>query len=129
MNILIIGLGGFIGACARFGVGLLAEKTMAAFPLGTLLANVIAGFAIGLIIGIERASGALDSHVKVFLTTGLLGGLSTFSTFSLETVQLIERQQYGLAAGNVLVNVGVCLAAVAAGQALGVAFFLTRLQD
>ena len=119
MKFLVIGIGGAIGACLRYGIGLTAERLAVAPPLGTLLANVIAGFMIGAVIGVERASGALDAYAKVFITTGLLGGLSTFSAFSLETVQLIERNQYGLAAGNVLANVGTCLAATAAGLAFG----------
>lgn len=113
-EILAVGIGGFAGACARFGM----TKFLARypdFPLGTLFSNIAAGMLIGLIIGAERQTAALPSNLKLFLTTGFLGGLSTFSTFSLETVLLIESGQHLKAGINVLLNVGSCLAAVFVG--------------
>jgi len=118
MTIVVIGLGGAIGACARY----LLTKGLAAalphFPYGTLLSNIIAGFLIGLIIGIERQNGTLPERTKLFLTTGLLGGLSTFSTFSMETVGMIEKGSYALAGANVLLNVALSLIFVFAGLML-----------
>jgi CrcB protein len=90
----------------------------AAFPFATLLSNVAAGFFIGVITGFERQSPMLSPNVKLFLTTGMMGGLSTFSTFSLETVTLFEKNSYFLAAGNILLNLVLCFAAVLIGCAL-----------
>lgn len=114
MNFLSVGAGGFLGACLRY---FLSRRLsfLADFPFGTLLSNVLAAFLIGLIIGFERRSGAIDPNTKLFLTTGLLGGLSTFSTFSLETVSYLETGKYVLAAGNIFLNVGLCLLFVFAG--------------
>ncbi|HWP80358.1 MAG TPA: fluoride efflux transporter CrcB [Candidatus Acidoferrum sp.] len=115
MNFLAVGAGGFLGACLRYFLS--KRLSFADFPYGTLLSNLLAALAIGLIIGFERRSGALDPNTKLFLTTGLLGGLSTFSTFSLETVSYFESGKYLLAGANVILNVGLCLLFVFAGLA------------
>ncbi len=109
MAIIFVGLGGFIGACARYLLCSLLTTALPHFPYGTLLSNIIAGFLIGFIIGLERQAPSLSEHAKLFLTTGLMGGLSTFSTFSMETITLVEKGSYGLAGANILLNVGLSL--------------------
>lgn len=110
-----VGFGGFIGACARFGITKVMKGYSVLLPLDTLLSNVIAGFLIGLIIGIERQTTALPEHTKLFLTTGILGGLSTFSTFSMETVTYIENADYLKAGANTFLNVILSFAFVLVG--------------
>lgn len=88
------------------------------FPFGTLLSNVIAAFVIGFIIGIERQTGPIGDKTKLFLTTGLLGGLSTFSTFSMETVKLFEDRKFISAGGNIGLNLVLCLLFVVLGLQL-----------
>ncbi len=107
-----------MGACSRYLLSSALSAALPHFPYGTLLSNALAGFLIGFIIGIERQTTALPANVRLFLTTGLLGGLSTFSAFSLETVTMIEKGSYGLAGANVLLNVGLSLLFVFAGLAL-----------
>jgi len=115
MAIIIVGLGGFIGACTRYLLSSVLTAALPHFPYGTLLSNVIAGFLIGFIIGLERQAPSLSEHAKLFLTTGLMGGLSTFSAFSLETVAMIEKGSYVLAGANILLNVGLGLLCAFAG--------------
>jgi len=85
-DFIAVGIGGFLGACLRFALSKITMIFGFDFPLGTLLSNIIAGVAIGFIIGL----GISSPKWKLFLTTGLLGGLSTFSTFSLATVNLFN---------------------------------------
>ena len=118
MNILFVGIGGFFGSGIRYLVTRLFDVLMPVFPFGTLICNVVAGFLIGLIIGIERQTGVLPARLKLFLTTGLLGGLSTFSTFSLETMVAIENGKLFIAAGNIILNVSLCLVGVFLGLTL-----------
>lgn len=113
-EIIAVGIGGSIGACARFGLTKLLAR-YPDFPLGTLFSNIAAGLLIGVIIGAERQFSALPPTTKLFLTTGFLGGLSTFSTFSLETVVLFENGRSMKAVANILLNVGLSLASVCAG--------------
>ncbi|MDR1532989.1 MAG: fluoride efflux transporter CrcB [Clostridiales bacterium] len=110
-----VGVGGFIGACARFGITKLMSRHLTLLPFGTLLSNVIAGFFIGLIIGIERQTTTLPEHLKLFLMVGILGGLSTFSTFSMETVAYIENAQYLKATANTILNIALCFLFVFVG--------------
>jgi len=117
VNFLVVGIGGFLGSCTRYVISLLVSQ-WPHFPFGTLLSNVIAALVIGFIIGVERQTTLLPEQAKLFLTVGLLGGLSTFSAFSMETVTMLERGRYVHAAGNVLINVTVCIALVFAGLAL-----------
>lgn len=116
INFLSVGIGASLGACLRY---ILSRAMPDNFPYGTLASNIIASLLIGFIIGIERNIGALPEHVKLMLITGFLGGLSTFSTFSIETVTMLEAQNYLRAGVNILLNVGLCLLCVVIG--LGVA--------
>ena len=110
-----VGAGGFIGACLRYGLTKTLSST--AFPLATLCANVIAGFAIGVMLGLDIAS-PLPPRLKLFVNTGILGGLSTFSTFSLETVNLFQGGKYVLGSAYVLLSLALSLIGVAGGTAL-----------
>ena len=116
VEFLIVGVGGFIGSCARYGLTRITNGFNITFPLGTLLSNVIAGLCIGFIIGLEQQSTLISPRTKLFLTTGLLGGMSTFSTFSLETVSLFQGGKYLLAVGNILLNLILCLLGVVLGM-------------
>lgn len=118
MELIAVGAGGFIGACARHLITKILSATGFHLPLGTLASNVIAGFLIGLIIGLERQSGNINQNAKLFLVTGLLGGLSTFSAFSLETVVFLESEQYLQAAENTILNLAGAIIAVFLGFAL-----------
>ena len=110
-----VGAGGFIGACFRFIISKWTNGIFVQFPVGTLLSNIIAGFFIGYIIGFEQHSIRIPQNTKLFLTTGLLGGLSTFSTFSLETIELFNAEKYLLSALNVALNLGLSLCGVIFG--------------
>jgi CrcB protein len=102
---LAVGAGAAIGAWARWGLGLMLNATLPALPLGTLVANLVGGYFIGLFMGVFSMTSTLSPELRLFLMTGLLGGLTTFSTFSAEAVTLLSRGQYGWAATHVLVHV------------------------
>lgn len=114
MEFVVVALGGAVGSCARYGIGRVLQGAFGNFPAGTLAANVLAGLLIGFVTGLAAATG-MSPRTKLLLTTGLCGGLSTFSTFSLETVTLAQKGAWGMAAANVAVNVTVCCIAVVAG--------------
>jgi CrcB protein len=112
LNFFSVGIGAAAGACLRYAISRVLPTE---FPFGTLVSNVIAALLIGFIIGAERNIGTLPERVKLLLTTGLFGGLSTFSTFSMETLVMLENHNYISAGTNVLLNVGLCLICVAVG--------------
>ena len=117
MEIFFVGIGGFLGASGRYLLTRLCNQLTPPFPFGTLLSNVIAALLIGFIIGMERQSVILPQHTRLFLITGLLGGLSTFSAFSIETVRYLEKGEIAIAAGNIILNVGLSLVCVFIGLA------------
>jgi CrcB protein len=123
LEFIFVGLGGFIGSCLRFALTKLTNQFSLNFPYGTLLSNVIAGLLIGFVIGLEQQSVTLNPKTKLFLTTGLLGGLSTFSTFSLETVNLFQGGKYLLATGNIALNLVLSLCGVILGMVCAKAIF------
>ena len=116
--LLQVALGGALGAVLRYltGIGLVRLFGHTAFPLGVLTVNVLGSFAMGLFVGLAAQRGL--TGVSPFVATGLLGGFTTFSAFSLEAVTLWERGALGLAAAYVLANVILSIAALFAGLAL-----------
>ena len=108
ITILSVALGGAIGAVLRYAVGLAVV-----FPIGTLAVNVAGSFAIGLVWVIFAARG-LQGWLP-FVMTGILGGFTTFSAFSLDTLRLVETGRLAAAGGYVMASVLVSLAACAAG--------------
>ena len=117
-EIVAVALGGAVGSVGRYLTGLGMRALLPGLPAGTFVANVVAGLVIGVVTGADLAA-PLPANVRLLLTVGLCGGLSTFSTFSSETVQLVEAGNLPGAVLNVVLNVGVCLAAVAAGLRIG----------
>jgi CrcB protein len=96
LGFLAVGIGAALGAWTRWGLGLLLNPVFPTVPLGTLAANLLGGFAIGLVMGAADPLG-LSPTDRLLITTGFLGGLTTFSTFSAETMTLLLRAQYGWA--------------------------------
>jgi CrcB protein len=92
--LLATGCGAFLGACLRFGFGLWLNPVFPTIPLGTLAANLLGGLLMGLTLGAFMQFQALSPDARVFITTGFLGGLTTFSTFSAEAVTLLFRREY-----------------------------------
>jgi len=110
MTYLIVFLGGGIGAALRHGVNVgIARWLGTDFPFGTLLVNVTGSFLMGLITGYLAFKGEASQPWRLFLTTGVMGGYTTFSAFSLDAVLLWERHAYGLAAIYVAASVGFSL--------------------
>ena len=111
-----VGIGGFIGCCLRFGLFKHLSTMGTQFPFVTLLSNAIAGFVAGFFIEFEKQFGYIHPKARLFVITGMMGGLSTFSAFSVETVDLFHQERYGLAAGNIFLNmVGGFLGVVLGG--------------
>jgi CrcB protein len=110
MNLLIVFLGGGFGAVCRylFGMGVVRLISPTHAPLGTLLINVIGSFLMGLLIGaLTRVQGGVDDRWRLALGVGVLGGFTTFSSFSLEAVMMIERKAYPLAAAYIVGSVAL----------------------
>ncbi|UJW86348.1 fluoride efflux transporter CrcB [Devosia sp. SL43] len=108
---LLVGAGGAIGAMARFGVGSLVGRLWPmSFPLATMLINIIGSLAMGLFVGLmARFLPAWQENARLFVAVGILGGFTTFSSFSLDTIVLIERGEWLMAGAYVLLSVVVCL--------------------
>jgi CrcB protein len=111
-TVIQVALGGAIGAAARYGVGVALVRP-GAFPIGVLAVNIIGSFLMGLIVVYLRQK--MLSHLNPFLITGILGGFTTFSAFSLEAYTLFERGEVGQAAIYVIASVVLSIAALIAG--------------
>jgi CrcB protein len=119
MLYLIVFIGAGIGGALRHGVNVGAARWFGyGFPFGTLIVNVLGSFLIGALAGYFAFRPGIGQHVRLFLTTGLLGGFTTFSAFSLDAALLIERHDYALAAGYVAGSVAAGLLALFAGLAV-----------
>ena len=114
-HFLIVFLGGGIGAALRHGVNRAAFHLWPAFPAGTMIVNIVGSLVMGLLVGIFAANPSLGQHTRLFLATGVLGGFTTFSTFSLDALTLWERGAYGPWLLYVGLSVVLSLLATAAG--------------
>lgn len=115
-NLLLVMLGGAIGAGLRHGVGVAAARRLGAgFPWGTLIVNLAGAFAAGILLIFLLGRGEAGEPWRLFLGVGLLGGFTTFSAFSAETVGLVQRGDIGLAALYVLASVTGAIALLLAG--------------
>ena len=117
VHFLLVFLGGGIGAAGRHGVNLLTLRHFGpGFPFGTLIVNVLGSFAMGLFIGwLVRRSGGVGADLRLFVATGVLGGFTTFSAFSLDVANLWQRGEGLSALGYVLATVVICVVSVFAG--------------
>jgi CrcB protein len=118
MGYLIVFLGAGIGGVLRQLINVAAAQLGGAMPLGTLAINVVGSFAMGTITEYFAIHGRLPPGWRLFLTTGILGGFTTFSAFSLETAMMIERRTYVAAAGYSLISVVLSVGALFAGLML-----------
>lgn len=105
-SFIAIGLGAACGAWLRWGLGLWLNASVTNLPLGTLMANLLGGYLIGLAIAFFMQHPTISSEWRLFIITGFLGGLTTFSTFSAETVTLLIRGQYAWGAGIIAAHLG-----------------------
>ena len=116
MRYLIVFLGGGIGAALRHGVNVVAARLLGtAFPYATTIENVSGSLLMGLLAGYFAFRGGISQHWQLFLTTGILGGYTTFSTFSLDAALLYERGPLGLAALYILLSVLLSIGGLFAG--------------
>ncbi len=120
MNVALVFLGGGIGAVARYALqGLVYRFLTATFPYGTLAVNIVGSFLIGFLMSFFEERFLVAPALRIFLTIGVLGGFTTFSSFSYETVMLLRTGSYALGLANVLASVGICLGATLIGMIAG----------
>lgn len=119
-HLLIVGLGGFFGATGRYVLSGYVQSVSDSieFPYGTLVVNVLGCFLIGLLAQLADTRGVFGPEFRSFVFIGMLGALTTFSTFSIETLNLLTDGESGLAGLNVCTNLGLCLLAVWLGRVL-----------
>ncbi|MGH7133374.1 MAG: fluoride efflux transporter CrcB [Phycisphaerales bacterium] len=124
MNVLLVALGGALGAVGRYGLVLLLRPHSPGWPLGTLIVNLIGCLAIGVIGGAGQhvLSPRADSRVWAFAVIGILGGFTTFSSFGLETVELVQEGRMASAVAYIALSNVVGLGLAWAGYVLGVKF-------
>jgi fluoride exporter len=118
-RLLLIGLAGALGTCTRYLVGLGAGRVLGTgFPFGTLIVNLIGCFLIAAVTEVALTTELISPTLRLTLTTGFMGGLTTYSSFNLETTQLIQSRAWYSALLNFGVTVGGCFAAGLLGFAL-----------
>jgi CrcB protein len=119
-RLLLIALGGAIGTVMRYLTSILAARWFGAeFPYGTLIVNLSGAFVIGLVQELGTESLLIRDNMRLFLTTGMMGGLTTYSTFSYETVRLMDTGAWHQAWINIFVTTVVCLCLCFLGMAIG----------
>ncbi len=112
-NIMLVGLGSSIGGILRYVISLFIKHNN--FPFHTFLVNIIGSFCIGLVFAYVAKQQPNAESVKLFFATGICGGFTTFSAFSMESIQYIKLQQYGIAFLYIMLSIVCCLSAVIIG--------------
>ncbi|MFK0162227.1 fluoride efflux transporter CrcB [Rhizobium sp. NPDC090279] len=119
MLYLVVFLGAGLGGAFRLGINELAARLLGVeFPFGTLIINVLGAFIMGLLTEYFVFRGGMSQEARVFLTTGILGGFTTFSTFALESVMLWERGQWMPSIAYIALSVFLSIGALIAGLAI-----------
>jgi len=112
-NLLLVGLGGGIGSMLRYATGLLINTKI--FPYSTLLVNILGSFVIGIIFALSIKEQSIAAHWKLFVATGICGGFTTFSAFSLENMGLLQSGKYGMAFTYIALSILLGIAATFLG--------------
>ena len=119
MNYLLIAIAGALGAVARYGLSGISHRMLGSnFPYGTFIVNILGCFVMGLIMKASLTTTLIPETWRIAITIGFLGALTTFSTFSYETIKLLEDGSYALAITNIAANVILGIAATIAGMAI-----------
>ena len=114
-SFLAVGVGAALGAWARWGLSISFNAWLPNLPLGTLIANIVGGFLMGIAIGVFSTNETISPEMHLLVTTGFLGGLTTFSTFSAESVDLFSRGEFGWASLHLASHVVASLLMTALG--------------
>ncbi len=114
MTFAYIFIGGGLGSMARYALSLMLKPSLHGFPWATLSANVMSCLVLGIVVGLGWKQQW--NHAYLLLATGFCGGFSTFSTFTLESYQLFQTQQYGLFAINIVASLLACMLSLALGM-------------
>ncbi len=111
MNIILVGMGGFVGAVSRYllGLGVNAIVPASKFPFGVMAANIIGSFMIGVLWGISEGNPIFKDKYALFLIVGVLGGFTTFSSFSLDNLKLLSEGMFLYAIMNIIISVSAGL--------------------
>jgi fluoride exporter len=113
---LIIGLGGFVGAILRYWISGWVQSGYLTFPLGTLGVNFIGSLLLAVVMYASEYRGLFGEEVRVFLTIGVLGSFTTMSTFSFESIKLLEQSEHMMFGLNLIGTVSLCLLAIYLGK-------------
>ena len=116
LSLVAIGLGAALGAWLRWWLGLRLNPVLAQMPLGTLAANLLGGYLVGVAVAFFAFRPELPPELRLFVVTGFLGGLTTFSSFSAEVVHLIDTARYAWAAGAATLHLLGSLSMTALGM-------------
>jgi fluoride exporter len=119
-NYLLVAIGGALGSVARvWAISVVSSRFGTAFPWGTLVVNTVGSFIIGVAAGLSfEGRTAISSSTRIFLMAGICGGFTTFSAFSLQTLELLQQKQWLAASANALLSFALCLVAVWLGYIL-----------
>lgn len=117
-RIFAVAIGGMIGSVLRYAITGISSKYCGSFPLGTLIVNIVGGLLIGFIMEASTNIWPVSATMRIFLTTGLMGGLTTFSTFSYETVSFLTDGQYLMGCMNAGLNLFLSLLACWGGRTI-----------
>ena len=118
-NFVWVALGGALGSCGRYGFSVLLDSKAAGFPYGTFTVNLLGSLFLGILLAASFWEGDKNLGVKLFLTTGLMGGFTTYSAFSFETMTLLRQGQLGTGLTYLGATLVICLLASVLGFWLG----------
>lgn len=116
MSFLFVAFGGAVGAMARYAISLIPVKT--GFPILTLITNIVGAILIGFIVGFTSNKENISENTVLFWKTGVCGGFTTFSTFSLEAFNLLDKKQYTLGGLYIVLSVTCCILGILCGKKL-----------